>query len=570
MTLKIAKDLDLPVDAVTQTFAFLGRRGSGKTYGSMKLAELMLDAGAQVVALDPIGNWYGLRLSADGKGKGYAIPVFGGEQGDVPLEPQAGALIAKMLVEDRFSAILDVSSFRKEQRKQFVTDFAEELMHRKKTNRSAMHVFFEEAQLFIPQKVEGRVARMVGAFEDLIKLGRNYGVGASLLSQRPQSVNKDVLNQTECLLAFQMTGPQERKTVEDWISDKGVGESIKDLLPSLEVGEARLWSPQWLRISKTIRILKKKTYDASSTPTVGAVIVRPKELSPVDVEKIKTSMADVVKRAEESDPKKLKNEIARLTRELQNVKPAVETKEIVKEVFPAKEIEGLTSELAAFRKDYTEKLERIARGFEALNGQQTITQFAQAVDRIVGTTTQARAVPTRTPVQRSAPSPRAQPPIQSDGPLNKAEKLILRAFYWTQGEQATPAKIGFYSGYSHKSGSFANTLSSLRSKGLLLGYQITDEGSTLAAGYAEAKPTGAELREWLRPKLTKCENEILDVLVENGGNRLDVETIASQTPTQYSHASGSFANALARLRSLEAAEGYGREGVKAADVFFEV
>ena len=31
--------------------------------------------------------------------------------------------------------------------------------------------------------------RMLGAMEDIIKLGRNYGIGVSLLSQRPQSVN---------------------------------------------------------------------------------------------------------------------------------------------------------------------------------------------------------------------------------------------------------------------------------------------------------------------------------------------------------------------------------------------
>jgi ATP-dependent Clp protease ATP-binding subunit ClpA len=45
--MKIAKDLDLPIDAVTQKFAFLGRTGSGKSYGATKLAELMLEAKAQ-------------------------------------------------------------------------------------------------------------------------------------------------------------------------------------------------------------------------------------------------------------------------------------------------------------------------------------------------------------------------------------------------------------------------------------------------------------------------------------------------------------------------------------------
>lgn len=577
--LKLSKDLSLPLDAVTQTFAFLGRRGSGKTYGAGKLAELFLDAGAQIVVLDPIGNWYGLRLSADGKSKGFSVPVFGGEQGDVPLEPQAGRLIAKLIVEERFSAILDVSSFRKAERKTFVTDFADELMHRKKTNRSALHVFFEESQLFIPQHVTGKEASMVGAFEDLIKLGRNYGIGASLISQRPQSVNKDVLNQTECLLAFQMTGPQERKTIDGWISDKGIDEKLADVLPGLKVGYARLWSPQWLQISKTIHIAKKKTFDASSTPTVGAAIVQPKELSPVDVEKIKDSMADVVKRADESDPKKLKIELAKVRRELEQAQktvPHVATKEVIREVpvMPEKAIEKLIAEIAGFRKEYIGQLERISQGLEALNGQKVFERIEAQANKIIGgmpTVVSHPSAKSFTPKPFIPKPAKITAPVNlGESPLSKAEKLILRAFYWARDDaNTTPAVIGFYSGYSHKSGGFANSLSSLRTRGLLEGRQITEAGESVAAEYAEAKPTGMELREWLRPKLSKCENEILDALIAHPGQRFDNETLASLTESQYSPSSGGFANSLARLRSIEAAEGYGREGIKAADVFFE-
>lgn len=34
MKLKVAENLSLPADAVTQTFGFLGRKGSGKTYAA--------------------------------------------------------------------------------------------------------------------------------------------------------------------------------------------------------------------------------------------------------------------------------------------------------------------------------------------------------------------------------------------------------------------------------------------------------------------------------------------------------------------------------------------------------
>lgn len=43
-TIKLGRGLDLPIEAVTQTFALLAKRGAGKTYAALKLAEGMLDA----------------------------------------------------------------------------------------------------------------------------------------------------------------------------------------------------------------------------------------------------------------------------------------------------------------------------------------------------------------------------------------------------------------------------------------------------------------------------------------------------------------------------------------------
>src|SRR5437773_9350213 len=111
MKLKIAADLALPVEVVTEKLAFLGRTGSGKTYAAQKLAEEMYAAGAQFVVLDPVGIWYGLRLAADGKRPGLEVPVLGGLHGDIPLEVGAGALIANLVVDRGVSMVLDVSQF---------------------------------------------------------------------------------------------------------------------------------------------------------------------------------------------------------------------------------------------------------------------------------------------------------------------------------------------------------------------------------------------------------------------------------------------------------------------------
>ncbi len=66
--LHLADKLSLPADeAVTQKYGFIGRSGSGKSYAAMRLAELFLSAGAQIIALDWVGIWWSLRLAATGK-----------------------------------------------------------------------------------------------------------------------------------------------------------------------------------------------------------------------------------------------------------------------------------------------------------------------------------------------------------------------------------------------------------------------------------------------------------------------------------------------------------------------
>ena len=86
MKLHVAAHLSLPVDAVTQTFVFFGKRGSGKTNGAVVLAEELYRAKAPFVVLDPVGVWWGLKSDAKGKGPGLGVYVFGGARADLPLE----------------------------------------------------------------------------------------------------------------------------------------------------------------------------------------------------------------------------------------------------------------------------------------------------------------------------------------------------------------------------------------------------------------------------------------------------------------------------------------------------
>jgi DNA helicase HerA-like ATPase len=180
----LASNLSFGTDVITEVIDLIAKRGSGKTYTATKLAEGILTVGAQVVVVDPVGNWYGLRLEADGKAEGgLDITVLGGRNGDIPLEHTAGKLIAKTIVETGISAILDVSTLSKPKQRRFITEFSEALLEFRKKDPAAMHIFWEEAYRFMPQKMsKGSKNEMLEATEELVTMGRNYAVSPDLFA----------------------------------------------------------------------------------------------------------------------------------------------------------------------------------------------------------------------------------------------------------------------------------------------------------------------------------------------------------------------------------------------------
>lgn len=310
---------ELPRDAVTQKLAFLGRTGTGKSYAAMKLAEEMYRIGAQVVAIDVVGIWWGLRLAKDGVSPGLEIPVLGGLRGDIALTPTAGALIADLIVDSGGSAILDISQFDTDADKaRFAAAFADRFFRRMKSAPAPVHLFLEECQELVPQHLQRGEERMLHYWTRLAKLGRNFGIGVSLISQRPQEVNKKVLNMTECLFAFQMTGQHERKAVNEWLGSKGENATeILQLLRTLPVGTAHVSSPQWLEFEGIVQVGQRKTFDSSSTPSFDDTDqVETGELAHIDLEQLQAAMEATIAEAEANDPKVLRRQVLDLQAEL--------------------------------------------------------------------------------------------------------------------------------------------------------------------------------------------------------------------------------------------------------------
>lgn len=573
--LHIAKGVYLPLDAITQTFGLLARKGGGKTYAASKLAEEMLRHQAQVVVLDPVGNWYGLRLASDGKGKGFDIPVFGGMHGDLPLNPDAGKLIADIIVDTVTPAVLDVSAFRKGERKKFVADFAEQLFHRMKTVKRPVHLMIEEAQVFAPQQPKGS-ERMLGAIEDIVRLGRNYGIGSSLISQRPQSVNKEVLNQVEALFVFQTSGPHEKKAISEWIVSHGLDhkELLKEL-PALEVGTGYLWSPQWLGILKKIKVAKKRTFDASSTPKLGEKRIKPGAIKKLDLVEIEKSMSELIEKRDAEDPRKLQAKVIKLENEISDLMAAAsradeESRDNAHEMFSSKlrSINEAVAELSIFNKDMTEQLAGLVQ-----KAGEIYSSIAQVTLDLSELTQDTKKQKTRKPTLVSVPSkPKTQNNSVDAGISNPQQRIVdaLGSFRTVKMDKVRKEILATFVGVSYRSSGYRNNLSSLKQNGLIEYLtpgtaSLTEHGQRCIKELAELYSMRDLHQSW-HNVLPKPQSEILSQALKAWPHSIDKEDLAGRV--KKSHTSSGYRNNLSSLRTLNAIE-YPEPGrVRATDMMF--
>lgn len=403
--LKVSDDLSLPIEAVTQTFAVLAKRGAGKSYLASVMAEEMLAAHQQIVVIDPTSAWRGLRSSADGRSPGYHVVVIGAEHADVPLSEMAGEVIAQAVVEHRFSAIIDLSQFRKGQVRRFLTPFLETLY---RLNREPLHLFVDEADDVCPQKPFGDEAQMVGAMEDVVKRGRRKGIGCTLITQRPADLAKQVLTQCEVLVPLRLSHPRDISAIKEWINVHAEPDQAKQViasLPSLPIGTAWVWSPGWLDKLVRIRVRKRQTFDSSATPKVGEAPRKPKKLAEIDVRALGEQIAATVEEAKANEPRELKRRIATLEKQLAS-RPAAKPARLEVPVLGANELDALRT-----------AVDRMEAALSSL------AEVAKAVSLA------ATRASTPQPTRAIQPRPTAKPvaPRETIGGLSAGERKVLTA-----------------------------------------------------------------------------------------------------------------------------------------------
>lgn len=546
MKLRLSQGLELPLDAVTQTFAILGVRGTGKTNTGVVLVEELLAAHQQVVVLDPVDVWWGIKSSASGPG--FPVPVIGGDYGDVPLEATAGQLIADFVVDNRASAVLSLRHLGMNEQRRFAAEFARRLYDRKGRGnlRSPLMLVIDEADEFAPQRIPPGGEAMFGAFDRLVRRGRSSGIGVTLISQRPQVLNKDVLTQMEILISHRVLHKLDRKALEEWVAAhdaKGKGDEFLGSLSTLNRGEAWVWSPSFLDIFQRVQIRQRKTFDSSATPKAGEQQSLPTVTAPVDLEKLRESIRETIERTKEDDPRELRAKIAELKRALES--------RIDKPILEDSQIQGLRESIEALDRAIVRVVECASPINAALlNLPSRIVHQLPIFEERIGSLT--------------IPEAMERP---KNGSLGRAERSILRILSQYPKVGRTKVQIAIMAGYAHEGGGFNNALSRLRTAKLIYGSEpikISPSGIS-EIGPVEKLPHGSELLLHWCSKLGRAERSILETLSRYYPATLTKENLAELTG--YEPSGGGFNNALSKLRTLELIQGRG--DLMASEVFFQ-
>ncbi len=553
----------IALDYATETTAFIGRRGSGKTHAAKCSVEDLLAAHVQTVIVDPLDVWWGIGLSADGKHRDHRITVFGGNHGDLPLTEKMGPALADLVVDRGISVVLVVDQLSKAAKRRFVAAFCDRLYDRKgkQQDRTVTHLVLDEVDLFAPQRLDVDTIQCFHAIDEIVRRGRSRGLGSSYLSQRPAVINKDILTQIEILVCFQVSSPQDRKALGEWVNEKGDPDKLREFMTTVagfKRGEAWIWSPAKLDLFARVKIRQAETYDSSYTPKVGEVRKAAPRLEPIDLKEIEAGLATVIAEAEASDPTKLKATIRELEKQL-----------LAKKVLaPPIDIEALEekSRAAAYRQIADEVDTYIEEAVEGLK--KAINYHVLSIPNVLREKSLLlRTAPKKTgagwktfkPGPDGAIEIKRQPIETSSSTLPKGQRAVLSVLA-QHGEALAQKKVALLSGYSPRASTWRSILAGLRA-GLNIEdhpdgkIEITVNGKNALGSY-DPLPTGEDLLAHWRNQLGNgAAVKVFDALRRLGPHETDRESLADESGLAES--SSTFRAALAKLRALELMTGKG-------------
>jgi len=504
--------------------------GGGKSYAVRKILEESNNKVMSII-LDIEGEFRTLREQ-------YDFLLIGNE-GDVELNMKSAKLLPKKIMEMEVSTIIDISDLKRNERVKYVKDFLEALMElNRKYWKPCLIVLDEVHQLAGQQEKQDSTSSVI----DLATRGRKRGYCLIGCTQRISKLHKDVVAE----LNNYMVG----RTGLD-IDQKRAGEILgftnkKDVLSlrDLEAGEFYVFGTA---ISKYVT--KAKVKEVKTThPKVGMDLTK-EIIKPTNkIINILSQVKDLPREAEEKlkDLNDYKKRVMELNRELRiskSNKPKPQNDE--RQLERARQLGFREAEIKHNNqtnnlKNSYNQLERRIRDIGRIIGKEIPKVNQIKSDNISKLPISTKLVPKKE-------LPKHTEVIDGEYNLSLCERKLYSLLYQYSERTFTKAQVGVFTGYSHKSGGFNNSISRLKQLNLIEGSGNSLKAKELVQDLAKDYDFS---KEEIISKLSKCEKEIYNVLLENPNDEFSKEELANNTQTQYSFNSGGFNNSISRLNTL--------------------
>lgn len=196
----------IPLAALQQHIAILGKTGAGKTSTEKLAIEQVVAQDFRVCVLDAVkSDWWGITSSADGKKPGLPFTILGGPHGHVPLHSSSGKVIGQLVGSGKLPlSIIDMADFEAGGLQKFFVDFAPSLMRHA---RGVLYLVIEEAHEFAPKERAGFGAENMAIHwaKKLATAGRSKGIRLIVATQRVQALHNAVLGSCETIIAHRLT-----------------------------------------------------------------------------------------------------------------------------------------------------------------------------------------------------------------------------------------------------------------------------------------------------------------------------------------------------------------------------
>lgn len=458
--------------------------------------------------------------------------------------------MARLLIAEHQSAVLDLSELSKSGSRRLMTDFLETLY---RVNREPLHLVIDEADLLAPQRLPRDMNRILGAMDDVVRRGRAHGLGVTLISQRPAVLNKDVLGQAEVLIALRMTNPRDVAAIDEWIrlhAEPGQAAELKASLPSLPIGTAWVWSPGWLERLDKVQIRQRRTFDSAATPRPGVPVRRPR-LAPVDVERLRQHLESVQPVTGDGKPatKAASAEVAMWRRQVQQLQATVA--DLQARPVQVREVPALDEPSRAALTGAIEQIGTLVAGLAAISD-----QLAAVITATEAATPPAAKTSASEPDRRRAHAPvvrRSQPALAAavEDQLRAGARRMLEVMGAHHPSRLTRAQLATLARMKSTSGTFSTYLSNLRRSGLLAEQdrllEITDAGLATLGVDRIAPISAAQVRDQWRHAMRAGARRMLDVLIDRYPAGISRDDLALAVDLEAT--SGTFSTYLSNLRS---------------------